>query len=122
LFSQQQRRQQLLAHAQHRLQRCHPQQQLEQARQRQHFAGRQLALLILKRIHDTQTRLTHQTALLDTVSPLSTLKRGYAIASDIRQQVITRSTQAKPGMALSVRLADGALDCTVQSIHPATEN
>jgi exodeoxyribonuclease VII large subunit len=47
---------------------------------------------------------------LDTVSPLATLNRGYAIVSDAESgAVISHVQQARPGQAIRARLVDGSL-------------
>jgi exodeoxyribonuclease VII large subunit len=59
---------------------------------------------------------------LNAVSPLNTLSRGYAIASQDTR--ILKSTQnIKVGDTLHLRLSDGQLDCSVKKIalHSATE-
>ena len=56
--------------------------------------------------------------LLDSVSPLSTLARGYAIVSDAEGHVLRAATDTSPGARLHARLASGSLDCTVESVLP----
>ena len=53
-------------------------------------------------------------ASLDALSPLKTLQRGYAIASDESGRVLRSAAEAKPGDKISVELRDGALDCRVE--------
>ena len=53
----------------------------------------------------------------DSVSPLATLDRGYAIVTDsASQRLITDATQAKAGAGITARLAKGSLHATVDSI------
>ena len=58
----------------------------------------------------------HQSALrvekLDTVSPLSTLKRGYSITKNNDGELITQVEQLKSGQEISTTFANG----TVRSI------
>jgi exodeoxyribonuclease VII large subunit len=58
---------------------------------------------------------------LDSLSPLSVLARGYAMATDRDGSVITDSAQAHVGDAITVRLSRGALACTVDSTIGPTE-
>jgi len=51
---------------------------------------------------------------LDAVSPLNTLKRGYAIVTKDRS-LITQTQQVKIKDPLTVRLAKGTLQCVVAS-------
>ena len=63
-----------------------------------------------------QQRLTEAALLLQTVSPLNTLQRGYAIATDSHHKVITNSSQVAPGDSINARLAEGELQCRVEKI------
>jgi exodeoxyribonuclease VII large subunit len=61
-----------------------------------------------------QQRLAVAGRSLDTVSPLATLERGYAIVTQPADRRILRSANAvKPGEQIEARLADGRLLCTV---------
>ncbi|MGH8455342.1 MAG: exodeoxyribonuclease VII large subunit, partial [Nevskiales bacterium] len=67
---------------------------------------------------------THALALLsgvlDRLSPLKTLERGYAIASLSDGRVVTDAAAVQVGDALALRLHRGELDCEVTGIHPET--
>ena len=63
-----------------------------------------------------QQRLAEAARLLQTVSPLNTLQRGYAIATDSHHKVITNSSQVEPGDSINARLAEGELHCRVEKI------
>ncbi|MFA7555995.1 MAG: exodeoxyribonuclease VII large subunit [Spongiibacteraceae bacterium] len=60
-----------------------------------------------------QQRLNNTMHLLDTVSPLATLQRGYAIVTDDNGQVIRDASVVKPGQRIQARLAKGVLTSTV---------
>jgi exodeoxyribonuclease VII large subunit len=51
---------------------------------------------------------------LDSVSPLATLQRGYAIVRDPSGQAVKRSTDTGIGARLDIRLAQGALGVRVE--------
>ncbi len=60
-----------------------------------------------------------QAALLDTVSPLATLARGYAIvrrkkSEKKQEEIISRSGQVHPGEQIEIVLHDGRLECEVK--------
>ena len=62
-----------------------------------------------------------QAALLDTVSPLATLARGYAIvrrkkSEKKQEEIITRSGQVHPGEQIEIVLHDGRLECEVNMV------
>jgi exodeoxyribonuclease VII large subunit len=65
-----------------------------------------------------QRRLAVGAARLEALSPLAVIARGYAVARDADGAVVSSVAQASVGDALSVRLADGALDCTVVAVQP----
>jgi exodeoxyribonuclease VII large subunit len=54
---------------------------------------------------------------LDTISPLATLQRGYAIVSRPGQrEILRRATDLSPGEQVETRLAAGKLLCTVDEV------
>ncbi len=54
---------------------------------------------------------------LDTVSPLATLERGYAIVTRPGKKTIVRKASGiRPGERVEARLADGRLLCTVEEV------
>jgi exodeoxyribonuclease VII large subunit len=59
--------------------------------------------------------LTGVAGKLDSLSPLATLHRGYAIVSDSEGKVLTSAKQVKEGQLISTRLADGSLRSRVES-------
>jgi len=58
------------------------------------------------------TDLTNKKSLLRSLSPQSTLDRGYAVVRDADGQVITDPKKVKTGTALKLRVAKGDLDAT----------
>lgn len=58
---------------------------------------------------------------LNALSPLASLRRGYALLEDARQRPdeppITRVSSVQVGDTLRVRLHDGSLRCVVEAIH-----
>lgn len=66
-------------------------------------------------ISDCDTRLRETASRLAALNPLAVLGRGYAVA--YRQNVPVRSvTEMGEGDVISLRLADGTADCTVNRI------
>ena len=66
-------------------------------------------------------RLTNRLRLaargLNSVSPLATLERGYAIVSESATgKVVTDASRIKPGSQISARLASGSLEATVDKV------
>ena len=54
-------------------------------------------------------------ASLEALSPLAVLARGYAIARDEDGHVVTKSADLAVGQRVSVRLAEGSFDATVEA-------
>jgi exodeoxyribonuclease VII large subunit len=62
----------------------------------------------------------HQRARAQSLSPLATLQRGYAVLQDADGHVITSVVQAAVGADVSVRVADGRVHATTDRIEAAT--
>lgn len=62
-----------------------------------------------------QQRLKNSAHALDTVSPLATLGRGYAIIQDDKQAIVRTANSVKPGQQITARLGKGRLNCIVNS-------
>ncbi len=65
------------------------------------------------------TDLTHQLARVRGMSPLATLKRGYAVVQDADGHVVTGVEQVATGDHLAVRVYDGRFDVEVHGTEPA---
>lgn len=66
-----------------------------------------------------QQRLFYALRQLEALAPQRVLDRGYAIALDAQQNVITQAQQAMPGQILRLRLAQGGLTAQVLQIDSA---
>lgn len=103
------------------LQRHSPVSQLHLQQQRLLFATEKLQLHILKILENKQQQFGQLTALLDAVSPLATLSRGYSISSKInmltgKKHVVHTSDELTPGDQLEVRLYKGKVECAVNRV------
>ena len=67
--------------------------------------------------HHWQQALVKQVEVLNAVSPLSTLSRGYAINTTQDGQVIHRPSQVNVGDKITAQLHQGKLSCTVDALH-----
>jgi len=56
---------------------------------------------------------------LDSLSPLACLARGYAVCLRPSGEVVRRAAEVVAGAPVTVRLADGRLDCRVDAIQGA---
>jgi exodeoxyribonuclease VII large subunit len=64
-------------------------------------------------------QLAQLSAKLEVVSPLATLQRGYAIATDSQQRAIVDAGQVQTGDRIDIKLADGELGCIVERSDPS---
>jgi exodeoxyribonuclease VII large subunit len=65
------------------------------------------------KLQDAGSRLAHLAQMLDSLSPLGTLQRGYAIVTDESGSVVTDSSQVVEGDRVQARLAKGKLELVV---------
>lgn len=65
-----------------------------------------------------QQRLIQAARALETVSPLATLGRGYALVRQVPTGTVVQSyAQVQPGQCVEARLGSGRLICTVTETH-----
>ena len=107
---------QKLTEKQWRLEQQHPQKLL--ASLRQSVADKQLRgeTAIRQLLQDRRQSLARLSQLLDTVSPLRTLQRGYAIVTDRDQQIIYNSETLAEGDIIETRLASGHVVSEVKKL------
>ena len=87
---------------------------MQQANQQLH---KRLVKAMQGNIHHWQQALGKQVEVLNAVSPLSTLSRGYAINTTQDGQVIHRPSQVNVGDKITAQLHQGKLSCTVDALH-----
>ena len=87
-----------------------------------------LKLLLSRLIYQIQTRLnekeaefTHATAVLNSVSPLATLARGYSIVTKLntlnqKKEIISNASDTTKGDNLEILLHRGVIQCTVSKV------
>ncbi len=67
-------------------------------------------------LHRARLRLQENAAKLQSLSPLSVLARGYAVAELPDQTVLHSVTQLTPNQPFILQLSDGKADCLVKEI------
>lgn len=108
----------------HRLQLDHLNNRFKNQTPRPGESRRQLDELL----HRLQTGVSHllerknnllalQARELDSISPLKTLQRGYAVARKTDGSLIRKSVQMNKGDSFQVKLSQGSLDATVTEIN-----
>jgi exodeoxyribonuclease VII large subunit len=95
-----------------------PAHRIARARERWRAAQADLRRGLLRQVERTQQRLKLASRGLESLSPLATLERGYAIVSDQSGKVLTDSGAVARGTTIDVRLARGSLDATVDTVKP----
>ncbi len=101
-----------------RQQAHHPQVRLQQLNERVAAHHQRLQTAQYRLIERKHQALGEAARMLNTLSPLNTLDRGYALVTDEQTQtVITRSDQVMPGTTVNTRVAHGEFVCRVESIR-----
>lgn len=105
--------QQNIAHLSHRLKQKSPDRQVSTLNQQISQLQQRLSLAMGHKLTHLKQQLAQQANILNAVSPLSTLERGYSILTDNRGQAVKSANAVKPGDKLNARLHEGALVCEV---------
>jgi exodeoxyribonuclease VII large subunit len=99
-----------------------PRLQLSRLTERCHWAGRSLAHAMAELLKTQQNRIASAARALESVSPLATLERGYAIATTASDgRVLTQAHDITPGTAVRVRLHQGGFSATVDTVDDGDE-
>jgi exodeoxyribonuclease VII large subunit len=61
--------------------------------------------------------LGHQLARVRALSPLATLRRGYAVLSDSDGRIFSSVEEVAPGQAVTIRVADGRISAAVDGVE-----
>jgi exodeoxyribonuclease VII large subunit len=75
---------------------------------------------LLRRVERGEHDLQHQVARVRALSPLATLRRGYAVISGADGQARSSVEGLRAGEALHVRVADGRIATTVTEVQQVT--
>ena len=89
---------------------------LEQLQRETLARRKQLEAAMRQRLQDSTNQLTHMAQMLDSLSPLGTLQRGYAIVTDSSGAVMREAGSVSIGDEVEARLANGRLGLTVKRI------
>ena len=80
--------------------------------------ARRLRQAMRHRLEQSRQQLQYLTHNLDTVSPLSTLSRGYTITTALEDRHIIRSSrELKPGQQIKTRLAKGHIISKIEKLE-----
>lgn len=101
-----------------RLLRHNPTTQLREHQQHSRHLHTQLVKAMRRVLERTQEQVARAVQTLDTLSPLATLARGYAILENpVTGAVVRVAGEVRPGDPVRARLARGLLDCRVEKVH-----
>jgi exodeoxyribonuclease VII large subunit len=95
-----------------------PAHRLTRARERWRTTQGDLRRALLRQLERTQQRLNLASRGLQSLSPLATLERGYAIVTDKDGRVLTDGAGIARGTPIDVRLKRGGLAATVDAAKP----
>ncbi|MEO5567746.1 MAG: exodeoxyribonuclease VII large subunit [Gemmatimonadaceae bacterium] len=90
---------------------------VDSARNRHRAAGRSLQHAAAGFTQRAKHRVAGLAGRLETLSPLSTLHRGYAVPRDLDGRTLREIAEFAPGMAFELLLRDGAVRATTQSVR-----
>jgi exodeoxyribonuclease VII large subunit len=108
---------------QQRLQKFSPLQRLAQYRLQNQNLGQRLLTALRHQLGQQQQQLQNLAHALETVSPLATLSRGYAIVTTATgDKILRNAADAKIGEAIHTRLAKGRLVSTVTDIDESQDD
>ena len=99
-----------------RLNRFHPEDQVGQLRQQLDSLNHRLELSATHHLTAKQQQLGKITELLDAISPLNTLSRGYAIITDEKDRIVRKTRDIQLNQTVTARVSDGNFDCEVKKI------
>lgn len=109
-------RKRLLAMRYSALQGHSPRLRLIEARNQLQSLQAQLRTVMETHLHQWRNKFSVTARALDTLSPLATLARGYAIVTDAEGHVIGDSKAVRAGDQITARLAQGQINATVNKI------
>ncbi len=103
-------------HLSTRLQQANPGSAINTLAVRTTSLCKQLELAFKHRFEQRKQQLNQAIQLLDTVSPLATLARGYSISQSPQGQVLRQSSDIQTGEVMLTRLGKGYLKSTINEI------
>ncbi len=115
---QQQNRHTALKHLRHALQQQHPVRLLEALNVRQQQLNAGLVQAIQRQLAQYQHKLGHQAQMLNSLSPLNILGRGYAICQKDNGELIYNEQQVITGDTITTRLGHGQITSQVLDTRP----
>ncbi len=93
-----------------------PSHRLQLESNRLSYLSNDLQQAMAEKLKEAERRVSNGAHLLESVSPLATLSRGYSITSDAEGQVLDHTASVKVGDTVRTRLKQGELQSTVTKV------
>lgn len=100
-----------------RLQRLHPERQLNQTRQAHQWRTQQLIKVLQRHLQSAEYRHQLLTEKLATLDPEAVLRRGYALVKSPSGSIVTKADVLAPGDAISIQVAQGRIEAEVINLE-----
>lgn len=100
-----------------KIQQHEPSQRIQQLRLRYEYIHERFQRTTKQTLTNKRQKLQHLVHTLDALSPLHTLKRGYAIIKDENDNIISQSKKVKVGQQIKTELNQGHIFSTITDIH-----
>lgn len=100
-----------------KIQKHDPSQRFQQLNLRYKNINTRFKLATKQTVMLKKQKLQHLVHTLDALSPLHTLKRGYAIVKDENDNIISQSNKLKNGQSIKTKLDKGHFFSTITDIH-----
>jgi exodeoxyribonuclease VII large subunit len=69
------------------------------------------------RLEHVRKQLVQRAAVLEALSPLKVLERGYSLARDASGRALKKVSQLQVGQDFSLQLADGWAEAQIKTLH-----
>jgi len=110
-------RQEKVDHLTDRLVASAPHKKLQFQRELLQQRRERLERSMMQRLDHVRKQLGQRAAVLEALSPLKVLERGYSVARDTQGKALKKISQLKAGQSFSVQLADGLVEAQVLSLN-----
>jgi exodeoxyribonuclease VII large subunit len=94
---------------------------LYEPRRRAMLASQDLTRAASRAVESRRTVLSALAGRLDALSPVATLGRGYAVATDDRGRTLASASDFAAGQPFALRLRDGQVDAVAQAVRPGVQ-
>lgn len=94
---------------------------VRRGRQRAERCAERMMSAIRRRLDRARSRTERLGARLDALSPLGTLRRGYAVPTDPEGRVLRRREMFEERERFVLRVVDGRIEARIENVEPAPE-